>query len=425
MRKFLRDGALLFSGNAWAQAVALAAHLLLTRLFTPENFALYNVFFSYIETLVILSTCKYELAVVVAPTDREAAAVSRLALRLNAAVCLLLLTLIGLLLGFDAMPGRSNMLGALALLIPPMVYFNGTSRILTELFNRERRFRPIAVSEAVTATVGTALKLLFGLLQRLGEASLAFFSSAGMPLGTLLGRMVGNVNLRLRLTPRPRDLTRAELRHAAHLHRNFPLFVMPKDLINSLSFNLPFLWLAHHFEAHEVGLYALALTIAFRPTNLVNGILERLFYVRMAERVRDRQPVLHDIRRFFLLLNAVALPLLVVAGLWAEPLCLFLFGSKWVGIGRYVRLLLPWMAIALTSTSLMFVANVFGTQRVEFRFYILLFCLRLAALFAGLRLGNFYAAIALFAAAGTLVSGALLLWYAAQLRRYEHSLAST
>ena len=91
---FIRDGITLVSGNVWAQAIAFVSYLVLSRLFSPEDFGLYNIFFSYIEVLVIVSTCKYELAIVLADSDREAAAVSRLSLRLNTIISVVLLTLL-------------------------------------------------------------------------------------------------------------------------------------------------------------------------------------------------------------------------------------------------------------------------------------------------------------------------------------------
>ena len=45
--QFLKDGVALVSGNAWAQLIAFAAYLLLTRLFTPEDIGLYNIFYSF------------------------------------------------------------------------------------------------------------------------------------------------------------------------------------------------------------------------------------------------------------------------------------------------------------------------------------------------------------------------------------------
>ena len=126
MKKIVKDSATLIGGNVWAQGISLLAYVLLARLFTPDQFGIYNVFYSYIEVLIILSTCKYEMATVRADSDREAVAVSRFALRLNAWVSCLLLALIGVLLACHALPGRGDGAGAHRAAHPVMVFFCGT-----------------------------------------------------------------------------------------------------------------------------------------------------------------------------------------------------------------------------------------------------------------------------------------------------------
>ena len=420
---FIRDGITLVSGNVWAQAIAFVSYLVLSRLFSPEDFGLYNIFYSYIEVLIIVSTCKYELAIVLAETDREAAAVGRLALRLNTFISLALLTVLLVL----TLLGRTEAFAAtrlatlnpmLALLVPPMVFLCGTSRVYSFTLNRFRRFRSIALSEVVGSTSGVLLKVLFG-LPRLAST---LWHSVGLPLGTVLGRACANVNLALqwRRLDLPRDIGRPERRAAAAKFRNFPLFTMPKELINSISFNLPFLWLALYFDKAEVGLFSLALTCTFRPINIFNNAFEKLLYVRVAEKVRAHQPIGRDIRRFALILNAFVLPLFVVAFLFGEQIFGFLFGDRWAGCGYYLRCLLPWVFVALTSTSLTFIANVFSHQRTEFFFYIALFLLRIAAMVVGLQVGSFRLAILLFAASGAVVSLALLVWYISLVRKYDN-----
>jgi O-antigen/teichoic acid export membrane protein len=421
---FIRDGITLVSGNVWAQAIAFVSYLVLSRLFSPEDFGLYNIFYSYIEVLIIVSTCKYELAIVLADTDREAAAVGRLALRLNTFISLALLTvlLVLTLLGRSEAFAATRLAGLnpmLALLVLPMVFLCGTSRVYSFTLNRFRRFRSIALSEVVGSTSGVLLKVLFGLPQ----LASTLWHSVGLPLGTVLGRACANVNLALqwRCLDLPRDIGRDERRAAAVRFRNFPLFTMPKDLINSLSYNLPFLWLALYFDKAEVGLFSLALTCTFRPINIFNNAFEKLLYVRVAEKVRAHQPIGGDIRRFALVLNAVALPLFAVAFLFGGEIFGFLFGDRWAGCGYYLRCLLPWVYVVLTSSSLMFIANVFGRQRTEFFFYIALLILRIAAIAVGLHAGSFRLAILLFAAAGAAMSLALLAWYISLVRRYDNS----
>ena len=72
------EAATLVSGNVLAQVISVLAYLLLTRIFSPSDFALFNIFYSYIEVLIIFSTCKYELAVMVADDEAESAAMARL-----------------------------------------------------------------------------------------------------------------------------------------------------------------------------------------------------------------------------------------------------------------------------------------------------------------------------------------------------------
>ena len=228
----MRDGITLVSGNVWAQVIAFASYLILSRLFSPEDFGFYNVFFSYIEVLVIVSTCKYELAVVLADNDREAAAVSRLALRLNTIISIALLTLLLVL----CVAGRSDAFAGtrlatldpkLALLVPPMVYFCGTSRVYSQLLNRFRKFRQLALSEVVGSTSGVLFKVLFG-LPRLAAT---LWHSIGLPLGTILGRICANINLavKCRRLGLAHDIGRSERKTVAARFRNFPLFTFRQD----------------------------------------------------------------------------------------------------------------------------------------------------------------------------------------------------
>ena len=408
--RFIKDGITLVSGNVWAQAIAFGAYLLLTRLYTPEDMGLYNIFYSYIEVLVIVSTCKYEGAVVLADSEREAAAVSRLALRLNTWISLLLLALLTAIhLLWPTSPlALAGTNFTFALLIPPMVFFCGTSRVYSALFNRSRTFSHIALSEVIGSTSGALSKVLMGLPALVGS----WLHTLGLPLGTVLGKMASNINLRLKLrhTAPAFDITPGERRQAARKYRNFPCYTMPKDLVNSLSHNLPFLWLAAYADKAEVGLFALALTFTFRPINILYGAFERLLYVDIAEKVRARQSIKADILHFVKWLNLVALPVFIILFCFGEQLFGFLFGARWAGCGYYLRCLLPWVYVTLTSASLVFLSNVFARQRTEFGFYLVLLVLRVASVVVGIVSGNFRLAVLLFALSGTLVNAALLLW---------------
>ena len=407
MSRFLKDSSTLIGGNVIAQGITVLSYFLLSRLYSTAEFGAFNRFYSYVEILIILSTLRYELATPIAASPREAAAVARLSLILNTVFSVLLFPLILLL--------PKAWLPPFALLLPLMVFFCGTARVYTALFNRFREFRQNATSVVVTSTTGVLAKIL-----------LAFKSlthAVGLPLGTVLGQAAGNVNylLRLRRLNLPRRTTKEEYREASHKFSNFAKFTTPKDLINSLSHNLPIIWLPLAFAVPDasIGLFGMALTFTFRPVNILNNAFEQVLYVRTAEKVRQKESIWRDIRKFILVLNVCALPLFVVAFFIAEPAATFFFGARWEGCGYYIRCLLPWVYVMLTSTSLMFLANIFGRQHTEFRFYLVLFLLRIAALVVGIVQHDFQLAILLFSAVSAIVSIALFVWYMRMIKEYE------
>lgn len=418
-RSFVRQSGTLLSGQVIAQGIALVAYLVLGRLFTPSDFGLYNTFYSYIEVLIILSTCKYELSIVVADSDTEAQHLARLTLRLNTLISLLLLT-VALVLALTHTT-LGNLPPSLVLLIPPMVFFCGTTRVYTFLCNRAQQYRHIALSEVVSSASGVGTKILFGLAALLGTLS-NFLHTFGLPLGTVLGKVAGNIYFRLRV-PYPRIDSSDSTPHRAllHKHRNFPLFVMPKEFVSSFSANLPFLWASAYFDNALIGLFSLALTFTTRPVNILAGTFEKVFYATCSDRLHQHQTMGRDIRRFLLLLNAVAVPVAVLAYLFAEPVLIFLFGPQWVGTGHYVRCILPWVLVLLSANSLTFVANIFSTQRYDFYFQLTQLLLRMAALAVGTLRHDFPLAIFLFCLASALVQLGQLLWYLLQIRRYDSS----
>ena len=439
MNRFLRDSGTLLSGSLIAQGIAFLAYLVLGRLFTPDDFGLYNIFYSYIEVLIILSTCKYELAIVIADSDDQAAALTRLTLRLNALFSSLLLLIALVLALFHVTP--SSLPPQLYLLIPPMVFFCGTTRVYTFLFNRYKHYRQIATSEVVTSLGGTLLKILFGLL----NSAMQLFHTLGLPLGTILGKVAGNIYYRLKIeklklkiehTPvfdhPSKEGTGAVansqfsiLNSQFSTYKNFPLYTMPKELVSSFSANLPFLWLSVHFDNALIGLFGLALTFTMRPVGILANAFEKVFYASYSEKVRQHQPLWRDTLRFTLALNAVVVPIVVVAFFFAEPLFTFLFGAKWVGTGYYVRCIIPWLVVLLNANSLAFVANIFSTQRIDFFFQIAQLLLRIAALWVGISQDNFRLAILLFCAVSTAVQLLQWGWYLVQIRRHDKKISAS
>ena len=412
---FIRNSGTLLTGNVVAQGLAFLAYVLLLRLFTPDDFGLCNVFFSYTEVLIILSTCKYEMAIVVAPDDNEASLLARLAFRLNALLTLLLFAVAAVM----ALTGvtLSNLPAILLLLLPLLVYFTGTYRIYVFLCNRHKEYRALALGEVVSVSGGTVTRILFGLLAPV----LNLFHTIGLPLGSVLGKMAGHAYLHHVVCRKNHYYhpTAAPLRTIARKYINFARYVMPRELVSSFSANLPLMWLSLYFDKPLLGLFSLALTFTQRPAGILANTFEKVLYQSSSVTVQQQLPLRRNILRFALLLGVGVVAVAAVVFLFAEPLFVLLFGGQWVGTGYYVRCLLPWMSILVISNSLSFVSSIFGTQRVDFILQVVQLLLRAVALYIGIRQGDFQLAVLLFCIVSAVVQAVQLAWYLYQVHRYE------
>ena len=417
---FIRNSGTLLTGNVVAQGLAFLAYLLLLRLFTPDDFGLCNVFFSYTEVLIILSTCKYEMAIVVAPDDNEASLLARLAFRLNALLTLLLFAVAAVM----ALTGvtLSNLPAILLLLLPLLVYFTGTYRIYVFLCNRHKEYRALALGEVVSVSGGTVTRILFGLLAPM----LNLFHTIGLPLGSVLGKMAGHAYLHHVVCRKNHYYhpTAAPLRPIARKYINFARYVMPRELVSSFSANLPLMWLSLYFDKPLLGLFSLALTFTQRPAGILANTFEKVLYQSSSVTVQQQFPLRRNILRFALLLGVGVAAVAAVVFLFAEPLFVLLFGGQWVGTGYYVRCLLPWMSILVISNSLSFISSIFGTQRVDFILQVVQLLLRAVALYIGIRQGDFQLAVLLFCIVSAVVQAVQLGWYLYQVHRYEQHHAS-
>ena len=338
---------------------------------------------------------------------KEIAAIVKLCRRLCLGVTVLITIVACIILAFN----EASKLDMLILFIPLLVFFNGQYRIYLLLFDKYKEFKQIAFSDISTNLSGTVLKIALGIVG---------LFRMGLPIATVLGRIVGNINYHLRMRkialPQP---DKGCITAMIKKHRNFPLYSMPKDFINSFSANLPFTLLAIYFDEAYIGLFAMAFTFTFRPMNLINSAYERVLYERISTKYLNHQPIVKDIVRFFGYNYAVLTPLFVIAFIFAQPILTFILGAEWAASATYFRYMLPWIYTMLISSSISFIPNIFATQRTEAIMYLVLFVVRLAALGLGIYADSFRLSILLFCSTGTLFSIILTIWYFRLISAYD------
>jgi len=422
IKKFLqselvRNGTVLISGNAIGQIVTLLVYIFLSYIYSKDDFGVFGVFLSVVTILNLLATGRYEDAIMLSSSQKESKAVIGLSVKL------VFVFSIGLF--FILFVGRNHLFSFLKIQtivsywywIPITVFFTGLFAILTQLANKNKRYKWIAASNISLNSTSSALKIGFKYILP---------GASGLIVGHFLGQCLACfsfIHLKNQfISALPPNWK--EEKQAALTYKAFPQYNMTRQLVYVFSNNLPFLWLISYFGGSNLGLLTMASTLLFRPVSLIsNSFYQALFektntYTQLKERI---QPLLTS---FLKNITVLFLPFFIIAYLMSPWLFSVILSAEWTDLSIYFRIMLPWTFIKLFSSSLSFLPLIFHKQQVIFGLEVILLLVRLLALQIGIYYGDFQLCITLYAWTGFFFSMINLVWYLVLIGRYERSLNS-
>lgn len=416
--EFFRNVLTVMSGTTLAQVVSVAVYPILSKIYTPDDFGVFALYMSIVSITGIVSTGKYEMAVMLPGEERDGAGLTMLAIGLSLGVSVILLFPAVVLNGEIAGWLGNPVIAPWLVLVPLSTFMVGSFQALNYWHNRHRKFRRMTLANAGQSLVNSGIKVGGGFI-RTGAAGLI----TGMVLGQGAGlalyvRGIFKNGMRFFRGIRLQDIKRLAFRYSL-----FPRFNMVHGLINNFSGGLPVFVLTSAFSPGVAGLYSLGFTIIFRPMGLVTTALSQVLSQRMIGRVHDQKRLLPGGKRLIgKMLQFSAAPFMLT-GIFAPAIFRFVFGAEWEEAGRFTRILIPWLFVLFLSAPFSFVPDVFRRQKTAMYIDIVKFILRIAALITGVFLDDLYLALILFSAASLIMSAWSLYWYFSLLTRHDRKLA--
>lgn len=331
---FARDVGGLLVLTALGQLAFIATAPFLGRLFTPEAFGTYGLFYSYVVTIAIFSTLNYDQAIPAADDDVEADGLSRGALQ----VTLLLSCVFGAaaavlshydLFGFGDMPWWAGVLMAATLLLQAVMQIQQAWQI--------RRQTTIEIGKS-------GLSLNFGRAGVQLGAGFAGLGWVGLGLAEAVGRLITAIHLTLtpsRWLPRLEDLTRIPVA-VLRKYRRFPVVLLPAQGLDVVVMFLVVVGMTSLFGAAGLGQWFLMRRALDVPVAFAFRSLGDVFYGRMAAIVREAPA---DLPRFYLKAFLALLACGLVVGTpvmaFGPALFRFVFGGQWGEAGLLAAVTMP------------------------------------------------------------------------------------
>jgi O-antigen/teichoic acid export membrane protein len=397
----------LVSGTTIAQLITVLTAPIISRLFSPEAFGVWNVFTSLVTIIAVVICLRYEFAIVLPEDDEDAANLVGLCVLIALGISLLV-SLYLLIFGHPLVDllKAPNLYGFLWL-IPIGLLIQGFFLAFNYWNTRSKHFGRLSIARVSASFTTSALPIFLALVGSATAGSLVFSYIAGSLVFTcVLGFQV----LKESGAFFYRFIRRARLLVNLKRYRKFPLVDSWGSFINNLSWQLPSLMLLYFFSETVVGYYSLSSRLVLLPLTLLGSSIAQVFYQRSAELRSNPENLSKSVEMVFRRLVAIGLFPAAVLGIAGPQLFSTIFGSNWMDAGRYAQILSPWMFVLFISSPLGILFATLERQELSLIVNIFILATRFAALAIGGLTHNIYVALIIWSTTGVLVYGGLAFW---------------
>lgn len=376
---------------------------LLTRLYDPSEFGLYGSVVSISALLAIFVTLRIDHGIMVAPGDDEARKTAVLSLTLALAGSIIFAVGASLLLVAVGMLDR-NQLIIWGVLVPFAGALVAAVRTLTLFSNRLKAFSLVSRARILQAICVALVSLLLGYVA---------FQRYGLVVAMIAGYFLYVAMLAPSLWP-PVRLVWQDVGSLFRENGQFIRFSFPADLVNTLSWRIPFIAFPAMFGLEQTGYLALAYTVVATPTRFIGNALGEVFYSHAARQYEETGDCWPTAKNIALLLGGAGLAGFSVLFLIAEPAFVIVFGEEWVAAAVFTKILIPMIIIRFVASPLSVVFYIAGRQKEDFLWQVVFLLATTTAIFLGVWDGDIKASLMAFSAVGSV----LYLVYFVLIRRY-------
>jgi O-antigen/teichoic acid export membrane protein len=333
--ELLKNTSILISGTALAQVIPMLLQPVLRRSFAPEVFGSYSVYRSLIGILIIISSFKYELAIILPRKDNEATNVFFLAILLNVFFNLILLFVIivwkSSLIGFLNL---SDKFGDYLYFVPLGTFFFSAYQSLNFWLIRKKRFFPISINKFVQRAVEGISQLGFMVAK----------ISHGLIFGDLIGNFANVVSgiyqgiksgLSLRLFS-PEMIKKVLIKYS-----EYPKFNVIPSFMSACSFLLPAILINKFFSSENAGFFDLSKLLLSIPLALVATSISNVMLQRVSEKYRNNESFVKELFPIFALVILISVAEILVIEFFGISLFSLIFGER-CGFSGSISRILVW-----------------------------------------------------------------------------------
>lgn len=356
--RVLTDVLTMLGGTGGAQLITLLGYLVLARIYTDSDFGVLSIIISIGSIGAVLAAGRYDPAIMLPDTDREAKQVVRLAVTINVIFSVIFLT--GCVVATFALSHVWSQVAPLLIFAALYVTVTSLSSIWTFWLNRLGEYRQISANRLFSAVAQVGLQI--------GAWLVGLGGAVGLIGGRILGVLAATVTLgyRARSSRVDVDKTQGARRRALRRYRKMPLLNGPSAIADAVRINGINLMIAAIFSTAMLGQFSFAWLIVQAPVALINGAVSQVYFRELTNTPRGQlRAMATSVTKRGALAGLVPFAALAALAPWLIPL---IFGARWEMAGLIVTILCPWLYVNLVTSPVSNIFVVTETQQVSLGF---------------------------------------------------------
>ena len=373
--EFVKNLATLISGTAIAQLIAIGIQPVIRRMYTPDDFGAFAVYISIVGIVAVISSLRYEQAIILPKSDDSAK---------NLVVLSIFLTIVISLLTFITISLFSKTIINLLrfpieykhwlYLLPVSIILLGSYQSMNFWLIRKKTFRASSINKVARRSSEATAQSLFGVAKK----------PFGLVIGDILGNLANIISGVLQLKKNDfsfNNVSKKGILKQVKIYNEFPKFNLIPVLLNALSLSLPVILINKYFAQEITGYFDLSRQILIVPIALIAKSYSQVLFQKITEMRNEKRTIFRGIVKQFIFLLSIGIIGIIIIQLFGIPLFKFIFGNQWEQSGIYAKILVFSFAVRFAITPFSIVLISLEKLRIQAAWQLIYFLAILSLLF--------------------------------------------
>jgi O-antigen/teichoic acid export membrane protein len=368
----------LVSGTGIAQIFPIFSAPIIARLYQPQDFGIYAIFYSLVTILTGFSFLEFNNIVIVAPSNQKAyegmILSTLITFTINFFIFLSIIfipkTFLVELFGKEIVP--------FLWVLPITVFFNTMNLLFYTWFLRKGNYELLSKNKIILAVCAVIFQIGIGFL---------YIGTSGFILANLISILISlfllvySFNINKEFVPDSVNINSLKL--VAYEYRKFALVSVWGNTLNIFTLQIPQFLLNNFFGSLVLGQYSLAQRMISIPLGFVSSAIQDVFRQGASKEEIANGNCKKTYLNTLKIGSAFAVVILISCLTFVPPLFVFVFGAKWTEAGIYVKVLSLLFVVRFVVAPLSYTFYIKAKQHIDFMWQIGLFVLSLLTFYGG------------------------------------------